>query len=71
MTDTLKLQGKMKEHGYTIKKLASELHLSSTGLFNKIHNKKEFLCSEVIQIGILLEISESEISNIFFAKNVE
>ncbi len=71
MTNTEKLQGKMREKKFTIKSLASEVGLSSTALFNKIHNKKEFLVSEVQSIGGALALDGDEIQAIFFANYVE
>lgn len=71
MTDTQKLQGKMRGKGFTIKSLAIRIGLSSTGLFNKIHNKKEFLASEVQIISHLLDLDDKEMRNIFFAVDVE
>lgn len=71
MTNTAKLQGKMREKGFTIKALASFIGLTTTGLFNKIHNKREFLISEAHKIGIALSLSDDEVRDIFFAKEVE
>lgn len=68
MTNTAKLQAKMKEKGFTIKTLAGATGLSVTGLFNKIHNKREFFVSEVQKIGCLLKLNENEVQTIFFAK---
>ncbi|MBQ9744498.1 MAG: toxin-antitoxin system, antitoxin component, Xre family protein [Clostridia bacterium] len=67
MTKTDKLQGKMREKGYTIKSLSAQMGLSPTGLFNKIHNKKEFFISEVQVIGDVLKLSNDELQDIFFA----
>ena len=66
MTNTLKLQAKMKEKGFTITTLASKVGLSPTGLFNKIHNKKEFVVSEVQLVGEALCLDKKEIQDIFF-----
>lgn len=66
MTNTPKLQAKMKEKGFTITTLASKVGLSPTGLFNKIHNKKEFVVSEVQLVGEALCLNEKEIQDIFF-----
>ena len=66
MTNTLKLKAKMKEKGFTINSLASKVGLSPTGLFNKIHNKKEFVVSEVQLVGEALSLNEKEIQDIFF-----
>ena len=71
MTNTKKLQGKMREHGHTIKSLSDAVGLSPTGLFNKIHNQQEFLVSEVVAICKALCIGVEESNEIFFASNVE
>lgn len=71
MTNTAKLQGKIKECGYTLNTLAKAINLSQTGLFNKIHNHREFVVSEIQKISILLLLSEQEIQELFFAKDVE
>lgn len=42
MTNTKALQAKMLELDFTVAKLALAVNLSTTGLFNKIHNKREF-----------------------------
>ena len=71
MTKTEKLQGKMREKGFTLKTLSSRVGLSPTGLFNKIHNRKEFFVSEVQIIGEALALNDDEVQDIFFAKDVE
>ena len=71
LIDTQKLQGKMREHGYTINTLAKEMGISNTGLFNKIHNIQEFVVSEIQLISKLLHLTKAEIHAIFFAKDVE
>lgn len=71
MTNTEKLQGKMREKGFTLKTLSSRVGLSPTGLFNKIHNRKEFFVSEVQIIGEALALNDDEVQDIFFAKDVE
>ena len=71
MTDTKKLQGKMREKGFTISRLAEILGCSDTGLSNKIHNRTEFTISEVDKIGTVLGLTLEEKDAIFFAKAVE
>ena len=71
MTQTAKLQGKMRAKGFSLVKLANKIGLSTTGLFNKVHNQKEFLVSEVQAISTALGFSEQEVQEIFFAKDVE
>lgn len=71
MTNTPKLQGKMREKGFSLATLADAIGLSSTGLFNKVHNHKEFLISEVQAITSELNLSDEEVQEIFFGKKVE
>lgn len=71
MVDTKKLQEEMKNHGYTIDKLATELGKSRTCIFNKIHNKTEFRSSEVNKITRILKINRVTSNKIFFANSVE
>ncbi len=71
MTNTSKLQGKMRECGFTLEKLASVVGISPTGLFNKVHNKVEFLVSEVQKIGAALNLSQQDTNEIFFSQDVE
>ena len=68
MVKTNKLQGKMKEHGYTIQSLADEINVSRATLFNKIHNVTEFSAGEIMEIGKILMLNYVEIQKIFFAK---
>lgn len=71
MTQTNKIQGKMKEKGLTISTLSLKIGISKTSLFNKIHNQREFLASEISSIRTVLNLSDSEVQEIFFAKSVE
>lgn len=71
MTNTAKLQAKMKENRFTIKTLANAISLSTTGLFNKVHNHREFFASEMQKISKLLNLTNDEIQEIFFANDVE
>lgn len=71
MVNTAKLQGLMRERKQTISSLSELTKLSKTGLFNKIHGKAEFLCSEVLIIRQALNLSDDEFSLVFFNQNVE
>lgn len=71
MVNTKMLQEEMRNHGYTIDKLAGEIGKSRTGLFNKIHNKTEFRLSEIDKISRVLKISKADRHRIFFAADVE
>lgn len=67
MTNTAFLQSKMKLNGVTISSLAKAIGLSATGLHNKIHNKREFVASEIFAISKHLSLSLVEKEKIFFA----
>ena len=71
MTNTAKLQGKMRECGYSLEKLANIVGISPTGLFNKVHNQSEFLVSEVQTISAVLNLSQEDVNVIFFGEDVE
>ena len=71
MTNTILLKSKMLEKGFTIERLASIIGLSSTGLFNKIHNIREFRVSEMLNVSKLLSLTIEERDRIFFANWVE
>lgn len=66
MINTDKLQGIMRERKQTIATLSKAIKLSKTGLFNKIHGKKEFVCSEMQEIKKILNLTEQEFEQIFF-----
>ena len=67
MTNTKMLQGKMKEKCFTINSLANRIGISKTGLFNKIHNDREFTVNEMLAVSDCLSLSFSERDQIFFA----
>jgi transcriptional regulator with XRE-family HTH domain len=71
MVNTALLQEKMKNNGFTIKELADRIGLSQTGLFNKIHNKREFKGSEINSMSIVLRLTKADVNRIFFARDVE
>ena len=71
MTATRILQGKMREKQFTLKSLANAMGLSTTALFNKVHNQREFLVSEVHFLCNALSLTEKEMEAIFFAASVE
>ena len=71
MIETNKLQAKMKERGYTIDTLSKAMSLSKNGFCNKLHNKSEFLASEIQKIGQLLNLDITEMLAIFFASFVD
>ena len=67
MTNTKMLQGKMRTQSYTVESLAGALGMSKTGLFNKIHNIREFTVSEMLAVSDRLLLSSTEREQIFFS----
>lgn len=67
MSNTLKIQGKMREKGETLESLSKSIGISKTSLFNKIHNTTEFLVSEIQAIRKALDLSEADVQEYFFA----
>lgn len=70
MTDTKKLKIIIKESGLKYDYIAKKLGLTYQGLKNKIENVRDFKVSEVVQLCIILNISERK-DEIFFAKSVD
>ena len=67
MVNTSKLQGLMRERKQTLNSLARLMGKSKTSVFDKIHGKREFLCSEMQTIRTTLNMSDEEFKSIFFA----
>lgn len=67
MVNTSKLQGLMRERKQTLSSLAKLMGKSKTSVFDKIHGKREFLCSEMQTIRTTLNMSDEEFKSIFFA----
>ena len=61
-----KLEGLMKECGYTQKMMAEQLGISSVSLRNKLNNRTDFTRREIDIIRSLLNIGD--LTPYFFAK---
>ncbi len=64
------LEEKRRQRGYTLEKMASELGISRTCLWNKIHGETQFYIGEAAKIKEMLKLSKNETFNIFFATKV-
>ena len=72
MTDTEILNARIKEMGIKKGKLAAELGITQTALWQKMNNKREFKASEINALCSLLCISSlQDKEKIFFALNRE
>lgn len=71
MVNTEKLQGRMREKKHTLNSLSKECGISTTTLFNKIHNIHEFKAREIKAISNILDITLPDLNAIFFVSDVE
>lgn len=67
MTNGKLLKEIAKAKHFTIQDLAAALGLTRQGLSKKIENKSEFRISEVTKLSEILELSEKQKQEIFFA----
>lgn len=63
-----KLLGKMRECGYTQKKLAKAIKMNEGTLNQKLKNKSHFTTKEMDKISKLLDIAPNEIGEYFFTQ---
>lgn len=66
-----KLLGRIKEHGFTQKSVASAIGVNESHFCRKLSGEFMFKQSEIEAICNLLRISEAEIGNYFFTPKVE
>ena len=62
-----KLRGRIKECGYTQDKLAKEIGRDKSSLSYKLNGKSDFTTKEIDGICKVLDISNNEIGDYFFA----
>lgn len=65
--DFSKLLGRIKECGYTQESLAKSIGKDKSTLSSKLNNKGEFKSGEIDAICKVLDISNDEIGDYFFA----
>lgn len=70
MTDTQMLNGKVKESGLKVCFIAKKLGITRAGLYKKMSGKSEFKQGEIIIMKELLNLSNKEMYQIFFAHKV-
>ena len=66
LTNTEKLEQKIKDSGYRIEYVAEKCGLSPQGLLKKRNNETEFKASEILVLKTLLDLSDEETNEIFF-----
>lgn len=67
MTNGKMLKEIAKAKHITLQSIADAIGVSRQGLFKKIENRSEFKASEVMRISELLDLSEEQKKQIFFA----
>lgn len=70
MIKTALFEEKRRQRGYTLEKMACELGISRTCLWNKIHGETQFYTGEAAKIKEMLKLSKNETINIFFGNDV-
>lgn len=71
MTNTAILKQKIDQSGYKLGHIASVCDVSTRTLYNKIMGKTPFVQNEILVLMRILELSEKDMADIFFASNVE
>lgn len=65
-----KLKGKIREQGFTYRKLAKKIGIGLTSMNYKINGKHLFNQEEMVKLREVLKLSDNEIIEIFFQKAV-
>ena len=63
----LKLRGKMVERGCNVEALAAELGVDKSTVYRKLNNGESFTIADVQKIKTVLDLTNDEASDIFFA----
>ena len=63
--DVLKLKGKRVEKGFTQEAIANKANMSVVSYCRKERGEREFSCSEISTITILLNLSPEDVYEIF------
>lgn len=67
MTNTKLLREKIDQSGYKLRYIARKVGITYQGLLNKINNRSEFRANEIQALYDLLDLTEKERVDIFFA----
>ena len=70
MVDTIKLSDSLKKSGLKNSYISQKLNISYNSLANKINNRTEFKPSELTALQDILNLSNDQFFEIFFAKEL-
>lgn len=71
MTNTTLLRNAIDDSGYKMKYIAEKIGLTYQGFLNKLKGSSQFGNEEILELCDLLNINESQMTEIFFTKKVD
>ena len=71
MVNTKMLRDKINDAGYKLQFVAEKCGLTYFGFMKKVNNETEFKASEVMILKVLLNLTDKEVNQIFFALDVD
>lgn len=70
MVNTKMLRDKINDAGYKLQFVAEKCGLTYFGFMKKVNNETEFKASEIMILKVLLNLTDKEVNQIFFALDV-
>ncbi len=71
VTNSKKLSDEITDSGITITAIARKIGITREGFYKKLNNETEFKASEISALQKILNLSNENRDEIFFAKDVE
>lgn len=71
MVNTKMLRDKINDSGYKLQFVAEKCGLTYFGFMKKVNNETEFKASEIMILKVLLNLTDKEVNQIFFALEVD
>ena len=65
------LRDKINDAGYKLQFVAEKCGLTYFGFMKKVNNETEFKASEIMILKVLLNLTDKEVNQIFFALEVD
>ena len=60
------LEGRIKEKGYNIEKIANKIGVNTATFYRKLSGESDFFRLEILKISEILELSFEDVNSIFF-----
>ena len=71
MVNTKMLRDKINDAGYKLQFVAEKCGLTYFGFMKKVNNETGFKASEIMILKVLLNLTDKEVNQIFFALEVD